>query len=160
MPSLMFKPCRQYRPMLLPPDLSDIINDNHLVRVVDSVIDAIDTHKLYSLYPGGGTSAYDPKMMLKVMVYAYTTDIYSSRKIKKATRENIHFMWLSGMCPLDHMTINRFRSERIRPVFESIFTQVVELLADKGLSRLRPTFSTAPKLKPMLTSTPLSGRNQ
>ncbi len=147
MPKPVFKPCMQHQPMLLPPDLSDLIDTNHLVRVVDSVIDAIDTQELYALYPGGGTSSYDPKMMLKVIVYAYTVDIYSSRKIEKATKENIHFMWLSGMTPLDHMTINRFRSERIRPVFESIFTQVVGLLADKGLITLETYFLDGTKIE-------------
>ena len=143
MPKPVFKPCNRRQPMLLPPDLSDLIPEGHMVRVVD----AVDTSELYALYPGGGTSAYDPKMMLKVVVYAYTTGIYSSRKIERATRENIHFMWLSGMTPLDHMTINRFRGERIRPVFESIFTQVVELLADKGLISLETFFLDGTKIE-------------
>lgn len=143
----VFKPCRQHQPMLLPPDLSDLIDTNHLVRIVDSIIDSIDTSELYALYPGGGTSAYDPKMLLKVIIYAYTVDIYLSRKIERATKENIHFMWLSGMAPLDHMTINRFRSERIRPAFESIFTQVVELLATKGLVTLETYFLDGTKIE-------------
>lgn len=56
-------------------------------------------------------------------------------------------MWLSGMAPLDHVTINRFRSERIRPVFESIFTQVVELLAAKGLITLESYFLDGTKIE-------------
>lgn len=147
MPKPVFKPCNQRQPMLLPPDLSDLIPEDHLVRVVDAVIESIDASELYALYPGGGASAYDPKMMLKVVVYAYTTGIYSSRKIERATRENVHFMWLCGMAPLDHMTVNRFRSERIRPVFESIFAQVVELLADKGLVTLETYFLDGTKIE-------------
>lgn len=143
----VFKPCNQHQMMLLPPDLSDLIPEDDLVRIVDEVIDAIDAGELFALYPGGGASAYDPRMMLKVVVYAYTTGIYSSRKIERATRENIHFMWLCGMAPLDHMTINRFRSERIRPVFESIFTQTVELLADKGLITLQTYFLDGTKIE-------------
>lgn len=147
MPKPVFKPCNQRQPMLLPPDLSDLVPEGHLVRVVDAVVDAIDASELYALYPGGGASAYDPKMMLKVVVYAYATGTYSSRKIERATRENIHFMWLCGMAPLDHMTVNRFRGERIRPVFESIFSQVVELLADKGLITLRTYFLDGTKVE-------------
>lgn len=62
------------------------------MRIVDSTIDSIDTTELYAFYPRGGASAYDPKMLLKVIVYAYASDIYSTRKIERATRENIHFM--------------------------------------------------------------------
>lgn len=147
MSKAVFKPCKQHQMMLLPPDLSDLIPPDSLVRVVDEVIDSIDTRELYALYPGGGTSAYDPKMMLKVIVYAYASGIYSSRRIEKATRENIHFMWICGMQPLDHMTINRFRSERIRPVFENIFTNVVTLLADKGLITLDTYFLDGTKIE-------------
>lgn len=105
MPKPVFKHCNQHQLTLLPPDLSDLIEPEHMVRVVDAVIDSIDTSKLYALYPGGGTNAYDPKMLLKVIVFAYTSAIYSSRKIERATKESIHFMWLTGLTPLDHMTI-------------------------------------------------------
>ena len=132
----VFKPVRQRQQMLLPPDLSDLIPKDHLARVVDAIIEAIDADEFYALYPGGGASAHDPKMMLKVVVYAYASGIYSSRKIARATRENVHFMWIAGMAPLDRMTVSRFGSERIRPVFESVFAQVVELLATRGLVTL------------------------
>ncbi len=79
-------------------------------------------------YPGGGSSAYHPVMMLKTLVYAYATGIYSSRKIAKATRENIYFMWLTGSQVLDFMTINRFRGERLKGIMEEIFVEVVSLL--------------------------------
>lgn len=117
------------------------------MRIVDSTIDSIDTTELYALYPRGGASAYDPKMLLKVIVYAYASDIYSTRKIERATRENIHFMWLSGMTPLDHMTINRFRSKRIAPVFEGVFTLVIELLAARGLISLDTYFLDSTKIE-------------
>lgn len=160
MPKPTFKPCGQHQLTLLPTDLSDLIEPDCMVRVVDAVIDSIDVSELYALYPGGGASAYDPKMMLKVVVFAYASGIYSSRKIERATRENIHFMWLCGMAPLDHMTINRFRSERIRPVFSSVFTQVVELLAGKGLITLDTYFLDGTKSRPMPTSTRSCGRRR
>lgn len=143
----VFKPVSQHQQMLLPPDLSDLIPSDHLVRVVGAIIDAIDARELYALYPGGGSSAYDPKMMLKVVIYAYASGIYSSRKIARATSENIHFMWIAGMVHLDHMTINRFRSERIRPAFESVFTQVIGLLATRGLIALDTYFLDGTKVE-------------
>ena len=76
--------------MLLPPDLSDLIPKDHLARVVDAIIEAIDADEFFTpSTPEGGASAHDPKMMLKVVVYAYASGIYSSRKIARATRENV-----------------------------------------------------------------------
>ena len=101
-----FKPYEQHQLTLLPIDLDTLIPESHMVRVVDRAIESMDTKPLFDRYPGGGTSAYNPVMMLKVIVYAYADKIYSSRKIAKATRENINFMWLTGNVQLDFMTIN------------------------------------------------------
>lgn len=77
----------------------------------------------------------------------YANGIYSSRKMERATRENTHFMWLAGMAPLDHMTVNRFRSKRIAPVFESIFISVIELLATWGPIALDTYFLDGTKIE-------------
>lgn len=142
-----FKPYQQHQLRLLPLDLSELIPQDHLVRVIDSVIESIDIAALKSFYPGGGAPAYDPRMMLKVIVYAYSSGIYSSRKISQATAENIHFMWLTGCVRLDHMTINRFRSERLRGCFESVFAETVELIAEMGLVTLNEYFIDGTKLE-------------
>ena len=114
-----FKPYEQRQLSLLPIDLDGLISENHMVRVVDSAIEKMNTKPLFDQYPGGGTSAYNPVMLLKVVVYAYADKIYSSRRIAKATRENINFMWLTGNVQLDFMTINRFRSERLKRTTET-----------------------------------------
>lgn len=116
-----FKPCMQHQPMLFPPSVGELIPENALVRVVDSIVEGMDRSALESAYPGGGASAHDPSMMPKVVLFCYASGTYSSRKIAAATRENANLMWLTGMRPLDHNTVNRFRSERIRPVFEDVY---------------------------------------
>ena len=142
-----FKPCMQHQPLLFPPDISDLIPENAMVRVVDALVDDLGTQKLRGLYPGGGAPAYDPSMMLKVVLFAYASKIYSSRGIAKATRENINFMWLCGLHPLDHNTVNRFRSERIAPVFEEVFTGIVLLLAEQGYISLDTYFLDGTKIE-------------
>jgi len=67
-------------------------------------------------YPGGGRDSYHPKMLTKIIVYAYTQRIYSSRQIAKAIRENVMFMWIAGRQRPDFRTINRFRSARMKEV--------------------------------------------
>ena len=123
-----FKPYQQHQLSLLPINLDELIPENHMVRVVDRAIESMNTQPLFERYPGGGTSAYNPVMLLKVVVYAYADKIYSSRRIAKATRENINFLWLTGNVRLDFMTINRFRGERLKGIIDEIFTEVVELL--------------------------------
>ncbi len=67
-----------------------------MVRVMDGAIGGMDMRVLFARYPGDGSSAYHPVMILKTLVYHYASGIYSSRKIAKATRENINFMWLTS----------------------------------------------------------------
>jgi transposase len=73
---------------LLPPSWDEKIPLNHPVRVVSSVIDSLDLSKLYKSYEGGGTSGYHPKMLLKVILFTYINNIYSSRKIEEAIKSN------------------------------------------------------------------------
>lgn len=142
-----FKPYQQHQMRLLPLDLSEMIPKNHKVRVVDEIVESLDISRLKALYPGGGAPAYDPRMMLKVVIFAYSDGIYSSRKISEATHSNVYFLWLTGCTSLDHMTINRFRTERLRDVFEDIFTEVVLMLAQRGYITLETYFLDGTKLE-------------
>lgn len=108
------------------------IAPNHPVRVVNSVVDALDISCLLWAYKGGGTSSYHPRMMLKVLFYAYLNNIYSCRKIEKALQENIHFMWLSGNSTPDFRTINDFRGKRLKEHIKSLFSAIVLLLQESG----------------------------
>src|SRR5215217_137826 len=119
----VFKKYQPTQAFLLPPSLDELISEQHPVRVVARVIDQIDIDTLLKKYKGGGASSYHPRMLLKTLVYAYICNIYSSRKIEAALKENIHFMWLSAMNTPDHHTINRFRSERLRHVVQEVFSQ-------------------------------------
>jgi transposase len=91
----VFKSYNQKQLMLLPPSLDELIEPVHAVRIVNQVIDRVDDTFLVKQYKGGGTSSYHPRMLLKVMIYSYLCNIYSSRKMEAALKENIHFMWLS-----------------------------------------------------------------
>ena len=74
----------------------DFIPENHLVRVVNIVVDSLELEPLYDRYKEGGCPAYHPRMMLKVMIYSFSQKTYSSRQITKALRENINFTWIAG----------------------------------------------------------------
>ena len=122
---------------MLPPSLEELIAKNHPVGVVNEVIERLNLELLEKAYTGGGTSSYHPKMLLKILVYGYVTNTYSSRKLEAATKENIYFMWLAGMQQPDHNTINTFRGKRLQDALKNIFTQVVELLIEEGVLSIK-----------------------
>lgn len=144
---VVFKTYNQRQPTLFPPSLDSLIPDGHLVRLVDSAIEQIDLSPVLDSYKGGGTSSYHPKMLLKVLVYAYSQKIYTSRQIAKAIGENIHFMWLCGGNKPDFRTINRFRTSRLRNNTEKIFASMLELMAEAKLINLEEYFLDGTKIE-------------
>lgn len=144
---IKFKPYNQGQLMVLPPTFDDMIPGTHPVRIVNQVIDQINLDPLLRKYKGGGTSSYHPRMLLKVLVYGYLCNVYSSRKLESATQENIHFMWLSGMEKPDHNTINRFRSDRLKGVIKKVFSQVVLMLVDSGHLDLQKVYTDGTKIE-------------
>lgn len=144
---VVFKDYIPNQNVLFPPNLSELIDCKHPVRVVSNIIDGLDLKSLIRNYKSGGTSCYHPKMLLKVLVYGYLCNIYSSRKLEQALKENIHFMWLSGMSQPDHNTINRFRGQRLSGQVKEIFTQIVLLLEQEGIVSLETTFVDGTKIE-------------
>lgn len=133
--------------LLLPPCLGDYLPENHPSRVVSAIIDRLDISEIESGYAGGGASSYNPRMLLKVIVYSYLNNVYSGRQMEKLLVENIAYMWLSGMQTPDFRTINIFRSRRLAGKFDSIFTQIVLLLNEEGLVSLKVQYIDGTKIE-------------
>ena len=144
---VVYKPYVMEQPSLLPPDLEELIPENHVVRTVHAAIEQLDLRILHQQYRGGGTSSYHPKMMLKVLVYGYVEKLYSSRRIAKALRENVNFMWLSGQNRPDFRTINRFRGEVVKEAMGEVFASVLELLIEQKHVKLDDYFVDGSKLE-------------
>ncbi len=143
----VFKDYQPEQSFLLPPDISEMIPEGHLVRIVNKMIDGIDRSILEAQYKGGGTSAYDPQMLLKVIIYAYSQRIFTSRQIAKALRENVNFMWLSGMNRPNFRTINRFRTKVMKAVIDEVFYGIIEQLLEMGLIDLQSYFVDGTKIE-------------
>jgi transposase len=143
----VFKPYMMNQMSLMPRSYEEVIPGDHLVRVVNKAIEAIDLQPLLAQYVGGGSSSYHPLMMLKVLVYAYCKQIYTSRKIAEAVRENIHFLWISGGNMPDFRTINDFRGKRMKPVIGEVFSTVIEYLVEGGYVKLENYFADGTKIE-------------
>lgn len=143
----VFKAYTMGQIVLLPRDLEEEIDPNHLVRVINAAVEKMDLRQLYRQYAGGGTSSYHPKMLLKIIIFAYCQQIFSSRKIAKALRENIYFMWLSGYSQPDFHTVNRFRGVVLKETIAEIFTAVLLLLNEGGYLKLENYFVDGTKIE-------------
>lgn len=147
MAKLAIKSDNRKQNLLLPPSLEELVPENHMVRVVDAVIDRLDISDILSTYRGGGNSAFNPKMMLKVLVFAYLSNVYSSRRIEDLLRRDIYFMWLAGMKRPDFRTINYYRGKRLKEGFDAVFTQVVRLLHEEGFVSLKVQYIDGTKIE-------------
>jgi Transposase and inactivated derivatives len=147
MAKVVFKKDKSNQLLLLPPDIGSLIPDNHLVRVVDKVINELKLSPLFETYKGGGASSYSPRMMLKVITYGYIDKIYTNRRIEKALKENIYFMWISGMSTPDFTTIHNFRSKRLKEAVDDVFGSVVELLIRSGYVKAENLFVDGTKIE-------------
>ena len=147
MAKVIFKSYKENDFLLLPPSLGDLVPQTHPARIVSRVIDHLDISSIESKYKGGGTSCYNPRMLIKILVYSYMCNTFSGRKIERQLKENIIYMWLSGYSTPDFRTLNLFRSQRLNGDFESIFAQVVELIHREGLVTLDVQYIDGTKIE-------------
>ena len=143
----VFKEYNQGQVVLFPPSLDEKLPADSPARLVSQIVDNLDISSVVDTYKGGGSSAYHPRMMLKVVIFGYLNNIYSCRKIENALNDRLSFMWLSGNQTPDHNTINRFRSSRLKDAIHDIFTQVVKLLVDMGYLSLDVVYMDGTKIE-------------
>ncbi|WP_160678416.1 IS1182 family transposase [Clostridium sp. C8-1-8] len=119
--------------LILPLNLENLIPEDDSVRLLSHVLEGLNYRKLYKAYSSFGRKpAVEPKIMFKIICYAYSQNIYSSRKIEKSCKRDINFRWLLKGCKApDHATISRFRKEYLSDeVIEDLFYQQVNYLAN------------------------------
>ena len=134
--------------LLLPPSLREWLADDHLAWFVHDAVESLDIDALVDQYrvSGKGELPYDPRMMLRVLIYGYSTGVFSSRKIATQLRENVAFRVLAGNQMPGHRTICRFRERHIEQ-FNNLFVQVVRLAAESGLVKIGKLAIDGSKLK-------------
>ena len=147
MAKVVFKNQTGNSPELFPVNIFDRIPSNHPVRLVSKVVDGLDISEIIKQYKGGGTSAYHPRMMIKVLFYSYLSNTYSCRKIAKALQENIHFMFISGNSTPDFRTINDFRGKILKNHIQQLFAEVVRMLMDLGYVSLDVQYIDGTKIE-------------
>jgi transposase len=129
-----FIDCDREQELLLPPSLREWLPDDHLAWLVLDAVDEIDLSAFYAAYreDGWGRAAFDPLMMVALLLYAYAVGERSSRGIERRCREDVAFRVITANRIPDHATIARFRA-RHEQALAATFTQVLALCARAGL---------------------------
>ena len=135
--------------LVLPLSLEGLIPEDDSVRLLSYELEDLDYTLLYQAYSAKGRNpAVDPKTMFKILTYAYSQNIYSSRKIETACKRDINFMWLlAGRKAPDHSTIARFRTGFLAEACEDLFYQIVRRLALMGELSKKTVFFDGTKLE-------------
>lgn len=128
----MFKEYSQNQTQLLPPNLSDLVSKDHIARLISHSVDKMDLSFIEKQYSANGQRAYDPRMLLKVLVYGYASGARSSRKLADRLKEDVVMMWLAGRAEPDFRTISDFRKDKLQD-FKKIFEQVLDTCFELNL---------------------------
>lgn len=130
-------PCDRDQQFLMPPSLDDWLPKDHLARFVVDVVAMLDLSRFYARRreDGWGRAAYDPKMMVALLIYAYATGTRSSRKIEARLTEDIAFRFIAANESPDHATIARFAKDHEEELAD-LFDQVLRLAAEVGLVKV------------------------
>ena len=120
---------------LLPPSLDEWLPERHLARFVVEVIDGLDLSAMVKSYRGSGSAGYHPALLLGLLVYGYTTGVFSSRKLERATYDSVAFRFIAANDHPDHDTIATFRRRFLKDI-EALFVRVLELAREMGLLRM------------------------
>lgn len=137
---VLFKPYDQGLKLSIPVAVEELIPAGHLSRIIDEVVEQLALAQLEEYYRGGGTSSYHPRMLIKVWLYGYCEGVYTSRRLAKALREHIPFIWLAGGARPCFKTLSAFRGARMKGMIDVVFKQVLALLVEEGYINLEDVY--------------------
>src|SRR5271169_2624467 len=134
------KTYRPYEPdqmFLMPPSLKEWLPENHLAYFVSDIVERMDLSAIEEVYTkeDRGYPPYHPVMMVKVLLYAYSTGVYSSRRIARKIQEDVAFRILAAGNQPDFRTISDFRKRHLEAL-KGLFVQTVEICRKAGLVKL------------------------
>jgi len=115
--------------------IDDCLPADHLARFIVTIVEMLDLGVFYAYYAAVGGEPVDPKILLALLLYAYATGVFSSRKIEKATYEVIPFRFIAGGLHPDHSTIAWFRKQFLSAI-RDVFVQVLVIGHEMGYLKL------------------------
>ena len=146
--SKYFRPWKSDQPQLLPADVGEYVPKEHLARFIVALVrESLDLTEFNAAYPSTlGQPPYDPRLMVALLLTAYASGIYSSRRIRKACEQRVDFMLIVAQDPPDFRTISEFRRRHLKAL-EKLFVQVLKLAEKAGLVKLGHVALDGTKIK-------------
>jgi len=135
--STTFRPCATDQTLLFPPSPRDWLPEGHLAFLIADTVAALDLQAFYTPYAGDGrrNQPFDPQMLVTVLLYAYATGTFSSRRIARKLTEDVAYRALAAGNVPAHGTIAEFRQQHLAAL-EALFVQVVQLAREMGVVQL------------------------
>lgn len=132
-----FRPCAPDQSLLFPPSPRDWLPEGHLAFFIADTVAALDLQAFYAPYEGDGrrNQPFDPQMMVTVLLYAYATGTFSSRRIARKLEEDVAYRVLAAGNFPAHRTIAEFRQQYLG-AFEALFVQVIAIAREAGVVQL------------------------
>ena len=132
-----FRPCAPDQSLLFPPSPRDWLPEGHLAFFIADTVAALDLQAFYAPYEGDGrrNQPFDPQMMVTVLLYAYATGTFSSRRIARKLEDDVAYRVLAAGNFPAHRTIAEFRQQHLA-AFEALFVQVVQIAREAGVVQL------------------------
>ena len=130
-----FRPINRDMDFLMPPSVDEWLPQRHLARFVAEVIEGLDLRAMTGSYRGSGEASYHPRLLLGLLIYGYSTGVFSSRKLERATYDSVAFRYVAANEHPDHDSIATFR-RRFLPQIEALFVQVLGVAREMGVLKL------------------------
>ena len=154
-----FKPYSENQLFLLPPSIEDFVPEGHLARVVDEVVETLDTTSIEGKYSSLGQKSYHPKSIMKLLFYGYSTGVMSGRKIAQRCESDTAYMYLARMYRPDFRTINDFRKNNLAQL-ENYFLDIIRLCKRLGMVKSGTIIIDSTKLRAPASSENMHNKTQ
>ena len=141
-----FIPIDRDTPYMFPPSVQDYLPEDHLARFVVDIVDQLDLNHLSAVYSGRGSKPFHPAMLVALLFYGYSTGVFSSRKLEKASHDSIAFRYVCANSNPDHDTINSFR-KRFSKELAALFVEILVVAEALGLVKLGTVSLDGTKIK-------------
>ncbi|MBS3917265.1 MAG: transposase [Deltaproteobacteria bacterium] len=133
------KPINREQMVLRPMDVERLVSEDHEVRAIWEFVGRVDLSPYYeevdAVEGEAGRSAFDPRLMISLWIYAYSKGVSSGREISRLCEYDPAYPWLTGLEPVNYHTLSDFRVDH-KEVLDELFTEVLGLLSAEGLMSL------------------------
>ena len=141
-----FIPIDRNTPYIFPPSVQDYLPDDHLARFVVDIVEQLDVGHLSAVYSGRGSKPFHPALLVALLFYGYSTGVFSSRKLEKATYDSIAFRYICANTNPDHDTIASFRKRFLKEL-GALFVEILVVGEAMGLVKLGTISLDGTKIK-------------